>query len=640
MICIVTPEALTSHFVTGEWDLAIVNQIPTVFLLFEDTALSHKYNGVQTIDYWNQSESVSLLRLREVLGKLAQVNPFGQNLQSEYLRVLYEQLSYQLGNNLAATLITYGTEQNRAAEPVQLTIDLSESLTRNVISKGVPLAAVLTGTKENLLLVGEEGSGKTVLLQQTARDVIVAKFIKPNSYPIPIYIDATLSKDKTSFDNNWLVAWLAKNNISAPIIDLILSSECLLLLDNIDHLAEEDLSFLFTNLPTKWRTIATSRDELDYFRRKVHRHDLIFFPCSGIINPISRKEDITKFVYNIPDFKENVPLSDERLIDVFGRPLMLYLLAMALAGKTVLDLQALYQLSDGEEVKNKAVELIVQDSLEKLIHQVFLESDMEFVLEDVFHLIEDFALGLNDADLSEYGTNAQYVLKYGLRFMSDANFAKRLDFSHQAFRNYFVMTALFGNNGQLKQQEVYPEVQGYCITFSFRLRVDSPVCLFYKETGTPSERPKKFVYLVLGAIRVELHRHGCSKQSIERVTVTGGYVKQFSRLSESVHLRRDRHSRQEPNLYRLVAVDRMTVNGFTLHYPLASNEDIDNIKHIAACLSGNLMVGRARNSGYGECYPHIEEMCIFKNGQITNRFGRDNLESGDLDTRIRACIIT
>ncbi len=80
VIAIMTPSALASRYVIGEWDLAIVNSVPFIPLEFETTPQAHKYHNIRKFDL-TKDQPKALADFRQYLHELYQNNqqPIVQN---------------------------------------------------------------------------------------------------------------------------------------------------------------------------------------------------------------------------------------------------------------------------------------------------------------------------------------------------------------------------------------------------------------------------------------------------------------------------------------------------------------------------------------------------------------------------------
>src|SRR5262249_35490166 len=67
VVAIVTPQAITSRYVTNEWDVAIVRQIPLFPLLHAPTHYPNRFASLSYLDFTAQDKTAAFEQLQNAL---------------------------------------------------------------------------------------------------------------------------------------------------------------------------------------------------------------------------------------------------------------------------------------------------------------------------------------------------------------------------------------------------------------------------------------------------------------------------------------------------------------------------------------------------------------------------------------------
>jgi hypothetical protein len=137
-----------------------------------------------------------------------------------------------------AAMIELGMEEKPGAVEHPWDMVLQTDREDRTLSPGTKIMDVFEETGENLLILGEPGSGKTTMLLELARDTIARAQQNPTQ-PIPVVFNLSSWADERQPIAEWLVNELnTKYNIPKKVArPWVESDELLLLLDGLDEVA-------------------------------------------------------------------------------------------------------------------------------------------------------------------------------------------------------------------------------------------------------------------------------------------------------------------------------------------------------------------------------------------------------------------
>lgn len=623
IVCIVTREALASHFVTAEWDIAIVKQIASIFLIFDDIVLPSKYSAINFIDFRNGLEKNNWSILKDAIQEKLITWHQEQSLEIAYLNDFYDKISYQLGEELVSTLTTYGTNKYRSAEPVHLTISFGRVSNNAAHLEEEDFFKVLERSIGNVLIVGEEGSGKTTLLLQALRDIIVSIFtaLSKHDKRIPIYLDVSqFNASNTLLSSNSLNDWLLSNSVPVDIIDFVHKHLLFLLIDNIECLEKEEYKKLCELIPQNCRVVATSREKSDYFTDFLRPSR--FFAYVGVINPIRNIEEINKFVYKIPDFKENLRLSDERLLEIFGSPLMLSLLVNVFYKSNNYEAYKIFEIDEVSEIKRKAVELIVHNSMVEFEREIAQEDNKEATIKDTIKLLQEFALTFKGDKITDYDNLPAPLFKYPPRFLRSENSIRGFGFKNNLFKNYFIENFLFDHTRTILQDKTSYERDEYSIELLFSLVINRPIGVFSRSGNIPGNRLRSISESVLQRLHSDSRFYEIPNEWLDRIVISGGYAVNFNGLEKRHSLLIDPR-KKDGDSHRYITFmipTNVIIKDITLVSKILTKEDLYHWKKLLARFNDELHLGIARSQGLGECSAEIQKISFYKNGSLDSEF--------------------
>jgi hypothetical protein len=248
---LMTPKAMDSRNVKNEWDWAIVYQKRFIPLLIEKCTVHLNYISLNWIDF-TKGHDVGFASLETTLKSSPATSTAPADSYRDYLQKLYERIN----DYLARAIIT--RSERDEAEPIRLVSESTQGMVDALFEKRDevdPLFAIGFGDEPSvsnkpftdfyeafkqlegrILLLGEPGAGKTIMLLHFGRDSIVRR-IQDTKQPLPILATIPTWDIRT---NPPLIDWLATSYSAPPnVSELIQQGKALLLLDGLDELGGE-----------------------------------------------------------------------------------------------------------------------------------------------------------------------------------------------------------------------------------------------------------------------------------------------------------------------------------------------------------------------------------------------------------------
>jgi len=258
VIGIVTEDALKSREVLAEWDYAFSGEPRLLLLRYQSVDLPYWLRGVQYIDC-TRNEAEAFKQLREVLTLPSTPDNY-QNDSPEYLRRYHRSstiTSYtpdtpktdnraKMLSNVYKAWIVGALRANLTKDSIDLELGLQPEAVLTHTEYGdytLPgsshaIAQIFEDMHGELLILGEPGSGKTVLLLQLAEQLL-GYAQQDVTQPIPAVFNlSSWGKERKSLDE-WLVDELKRSygvpkNIGQQWVD---GGNMTLLLDGLDEIA-------------------------------------------------------------------------------------------------------------------------------------------------------------------------------------------------------------------------------------------------------------------------------------------------------------------------------------------------------------------------------------------------------------------
>lgn len=355
VVAVVTEAAVSSRYVTAEWDIAVVQNKPLLLLVYETAPIPTRFHRIARIERAGDSQAVNIDELKQQLGKALGSSLFSPDPFHAYLTALFERVSVQLGQLMIKTLSTYGADGRVAGEPIRLTVKTDDNLTFEQFDD----AFVACG--ERAVLAGEAGSGKTIILLNAVRDAVIAR-LQDKSLPLPVFASiATWEIERRISVTDWLCQSSTMQTELKPVIE---AGEALLLLDGLDEIAaanrslstgvNEDPRLLFLNaLPARNQVVVTCRAQ-DYASIK-GRSPIRRAITLNLLTDIQTRD----YLRDQPEVLAAIE-SDSNLRDLLRTPLLLSFFAFTYERMTTDERYRFHQLRDAGEIREMVFEQFVR----------------------------------------------------------------------------------------------------------------------------------------------------------------------------------------------------------------------------------------------------------------------------------------
>ena len=470
VVGIVTPQSLTSRYVTNEWDMAIMLGKLFIPLMYERTDPHYKYIDIQYIDFTDTNLEKPFNQLRD---RLNEYNPNTYNKVKndpyyDYLSQLYERINYFLSQKLVSSL----KDNEGRPEPIRLGTQVTVGAVDALFQKKEEIDPlfVIGGIQDEppsefddlnkafdyyngrVLLLGSPGSGKTISLLNYGRDAIVKRVQDPTA-PLPILgIIPTWDADKAESIPKWLDASYGTPEGTIEIID---AGKALLLLDGLDELGRKrpvnpdepegkyyDPRLRFMSLVSQNNQIIITCREQDYHEigEKIHLNGAITLKPMDI----SHQRAYLKQQPELMDFIS----SDDRLVDWLDTPLLLSFFAFTFELMTNEQRMLLQSTENANDFRDQILESYVEKRYNHEIKKP--NTNLPYSLESVYEILgviamedarkydainhitdRDVALALDRSDRENF---VQWMLTLQLMIVGNQN---TYHFIHTMLRDFF-----------------------------------------------------------------------------------------------------------------------------------------------------------------------------------------------------------
>lgn len=388
VIALVSPLSISSRYVTNEWDIALVNQIPVLLIKLQEVDVVRKFSTLPNVhldDFYSPSPRTTIDTIMSGSHQSATVDKKHVD-NYDYLVNLYNTLSKHIASRSITTLKTYDIGDIRIAEPLPLRAETNTEKYDNVID-------ALHEFRGSIVLLGKPGSGKSVTLYKLALDIIV-KYLFDGSGTLPIVRDLT-SWD--IYEQPELIDWICRSDgIPHDARALIADGKATIILDGLDELSSSivletkqqhpDKIFLekLENLSKMCPTVTSCRTN-EYIVR-------------GISSAFSFDLEITLLPYNreqlahyLRDQKElhDFVTSDRNIENWLNTPLLISLFAFAYESMDEDTREKLRELKTELDLRD---ELIRNYVVKRYMHEKKKKAFPELELTHINQFLSELAL--------------------------------------------------------------------------------------------------------------------------------------------------------------------------------------------------------------------------------------------------------